>query len=88
MANSNQAKKRIRQAARRTIVNATRVSRIRSFVKQVETAIEAGDHTAAMDAFKAAQPEMARGVGHGVLNKNTVSRKLSRMNRRIKALAA
>lgn len=88
MANSNQAKKRIRQAARRTEVNRTRVSRIRSFVKKVEAAIDAGDHTAAMEAFKAAQPELARGAGKGVVNKNTVARKLSRLNRRIKALAA
>lgn len=88
MANSKQAKKRIRQTERRTAVNVARVSRIRTFVKKVEAAIEAGDQGAAAAAFKAAQPEMMRGVSRGVLNKNTVSRKISRMNRRIKALAA
>lgn len=88
MANSKQAKKRIRQTARRTEVNRNRVGRIRTFVKKVEAAIAAGDKTAAMEAFKAAQQEMASGVTKGVMLKNTVARKLSRLNRRIKALAA
>ena len=88
MANSKQAKKRIRQTARRTEVNRNRVSRIRTFVKRVEAAIAAGDKDAATVAFKEAQPHMMRGVGKGVLNKNNVSRKLSRMNRAIKAIAA
>ncbi len=86
MANHQQAKKRIRQTARRTVVNRDRRGRIRTFVKKVEQAIAAGDAARAMDAFRAAQPEVHRGVTKGVLHKNTAARKLSRLSARIKAL--
>ena len=86
MANHKSAEKRIRQTERRTAVNRARVSRIRTFVKKVETAIASGDKTAAAEAFREAQPEMMRGANKGVLHKNTVSRKLSRLSSRIKAL--
>ena len=86
MANHKSAEKRIRQTERRTVVNRNRVSRIRTFVKKVETAIESGDKAAAAAALKAAQPEMHRGITKGVLQKNTVARKLSRLSGRIKAL--
>jgi small subunit ribosomal protein S20 len=86
MANHKSAEKRIRQTERRTAVNRARVSRIRTFVKKVETAIASGDKDAALAAFREAQPEMQRGVGKGVLHKNTVARKLSRLTSRIKAL--
>ena len=88
MANHKSAEKRIRQTERRTEVNRARISRIRTFVKKVETAIESGDQAAAAAAFKEAQPEMMRGVSKGVLHKNTVSRKLSRLSHRIKTLGA
>lgn len=87
MANHKSAEKRIRQTATRTEVNRARVSRIRTFLKKVETAIAAGDKNVAAEAFKAAQPELMRGVSKGVLHANTVSRKLSRLSGRIKALA-
>lgn len=86
MANHKSAEKRIRQTERRTEVNSARKSRIRTFVKKVELAIIGGDKSAAADAFKAAQPEMMRGVTKGVIHANTVSRKLSRLSARIKAL--
>lgn len=86
MANHKSAKKRIRQTERRTLVNKNRVSRIRTFVKKVETAIASGDQNAARNAFQEAQPEVQRGVTKGVLHKNTASRKLSRLSARIKAL--
>lgn len=86
MANHKSAEKRIRQTERRTAVNSARKSRIRTFVKKVELAIAGGDKSAAADAFKAAQPEMMRGVTKGVIHANTVSRKLSRLSARIKAL--
>jgi small subunit ribosomal protein S20 len=86
MANSPQAKKRIRQTQRRTDVNTARRSRIRTFIKKVELAIGAGDRTAAQAAFLAAQPEIMRGVSKGTLHKNTASRKVSRLASRIKAL--
>jgi small subunit ribosomal protein S20 len=86
MATHVSAEKRIRQTATRTAVNRARVSRIRTYVKKVETAIAAGDKEAARTALKEAQPEMQRGAQKGVLHKNTVSRKLSRLSARIKAL--
>lgn len=86
MANTPQARKRIRRNERRAEVNTNRVSRIRTFVKKVETAIAGGDKSAAAEALKAAQPELARGVSRGVLHKNTASRKLSRLSKRVAAL--
>ncbi|HEY0315761.1 MAG TPA: 30S ribosomal protein S20 [Sphingomonas sp.] len=86
MANTPQAKKRIRRNERRKVINGNRVSRIRTFVKKVEAAIASGDKSAAAEALKAAQPEMARGVSKGVLHKNTVARKYSRLTKAVAAL--
>ena len=86
MANTPQAKKRIRRNNRRAEINTARMSRIRGFVKKVETACAAGDKAAAAEALKAAQPEMARGVARGVLHKNTAARKMSRLAKRVSAL--
>ncbi len=86
MANTPQAKKRIRRNARRTDVNTARVSRIRTFVKKVEAAIQSGDKKAAAEALAAAQPEMARGVSKGVLHKNTASRKFGRLTKAVASL--
>lgn len=87
MANTPQAKKRIRRNDRRADINRARVSRIRTFVKQVEAAIEAGDKDQALAAISKVQPELQRGVSKGVFHKNTASRKFSRLTRRIAALA-
>lgn len=87
MANTTSAKKASRQATRRTTVNRTRVSQIRSLVKKVEEAIASGNRTEAQAAFKAVQPALMRGVSHDVVHKNAVARKLSRLSKRIKALA-
>ena len=86
MANHKSAEKRIRQTERRTAVNRARVSRLRTFMKKVEAAIESGDKAAARAAFSEAQPELHRSVGKGVVHKNTAARKLSRLSSRIKAL--
>jgi small subunit ribosomal protein S20 len=86
MANTPSAEKRIRRNDRRAAVNKARRSRIRTFVKKVESAIESGTRADALRAFAAAQPELMRGVSKGVLHKNTVSRKISRLSRRIAAL--
>lgn len=86
MANHPSAEKRNRQTERRTDVNGARKSRIRSFVKKVETAIASGDKSAAKEAFAAAAPEMQRGASKGVVHQRTVARKLSRLSARIKAL--
>lgn len=87
MANHLSAKVRIRRNERRATINGNRLGRIRTHVKQVEVAIAAGDKPAAMAALRAAQPEMHRGAQKGVMHANTVSRKLSRLSARIKALA-
>ncbi len=86
MANIRSAKKRIRQTARKTVVNRNRMSRMRTYIKKVETAIAAGDKNAAGAALKAAQPEIMRGVTKGLLHRNTAARKVSRLNARVKAL--
>ena len=86
MANTPQAKKRIRRNARRELINHSRISRIRTFIKAVESAVAAGQKDEAADALRKAQPEMARGVARGVLHKNTASRKFSRLAKRVAAL--
>ena len=86
MANTPQAKKRIRRNQRRAEINGSRVSRIRTLVKKVEAALEAGDKTTAVAALTAAQPELARGVARGVLHKNTAARKFGRLTKRVAAL--
>ena len=86
MANSPQAKKRARQNERRLQVNKARRSRIRTYLRKVEEAIESGDKDAAAAALRAAQPELMRGVTKGVYHKNTASRKMSRLASRVKAI--
>jgi small subunit ribosomal protein S20 len=86
MANTPQAEKRIRRNERRAAVNKARLSRIRTQVKKVESAILAGDKAGAQAALQAAQPELMRGVARGVLHKNTASRKISRLTKRVSAL--
>lgn len=87
MAHTRQAKKRIRQTKRQTGVNRARKSRIRTFERSIEDAITSGDKARAAEALKAAQPEIMRGVTKGVLHKNTAARKISRLNKRVKALS-
>ena len=87
MAHHKSAKKRIRRNARRAEINRSRVSRIRTSVKNVELAIAGGDKAAASEALREAQPELHRGVNKGVMHQNTVGRKISRFSARIKAMA-
>lgn len=87
MANTPSAKKAARKIARRTEANKARRSRVRTFLRNVEEAIAAGDETAARDALRAAQPELMRAASKGVLHRNTAARKVSRLNQRVKALA-
>jgi small subunit ribosomal protein S20 len=88
MANTAQSKKRARQADARYAVNKARRSRIRTFLRKVEEALASGNQDAAAAALKAAQPELARGVTKGILHKNTVARKMSRLAHRVKGIAA
>jgi len=87
MANTPQSKKRARQSERRADVNKSRRSRIRTFLRKVEEAIESGDREAASAALVAAQPELMRGVTKGIFHKNTAARKMSRLSARVKAIA-
>ncbi|MBO6036594.1 MAG: 30S ribosomal protein S20 [Acetobacter sp.] len=87
MANIASARKRIRQSAKRNARNTARKSRVRTFVKKVEVAIASGDHAAAREALRIAQPEIQRAATKGVLHRNTVARKISRLSARVKALA-
>lgn len=86
MPHHKSAEKRLRQTEKRTAINRARLSRVRTFVKKVETAISSGDKEAAQSALRVAQPELHRATTKGVLHKNTVSRKLSRLAVRINAL--
>ena len=88
MANSPSALKRARQAARRTVINKSRRSRVRTFIRKVEEAIASGDQAAALEALRAAQPEIMRGAVKGILHRNTASRKVSRLHGRISAMSA
>ncbi|MEM7178991.1 MAG: 30S ribosomal protein S20 [Pseudomonadota bacterium] len=88
MANSPSAKKRVRQIERRTAVNTARRSRVRTYIRKVEEAIASGDYDVASAALKAAQPEIMRGAGKGIMHSNTASRKVSRLHSRIKAMKA
>lgn len=87
MANTRSAKKMVRKIAKRTEINTARRSRVRTFVRRVEEAIQSGDKTAAEAALRDAQPEIMRAVTKGVMHKNTSSRKISRLSARVKALA-
>jgi small subunit ribosomal protein S20 len=86
MANTRQAKKRIGRNANRAAINHARISRIRTFIKEVDAALTAGKKKEAAEALKKAQPELARGVSRGVIHKNTASRKLSRLSKRVASL--
>jgi len=88
MANTASARKRARQTVIRTERNKARRSRMRTFVTKVEAAIASGNKEAAAEALRAAQPELQRAAGKGVVHKNLVARKVSRLSARIKALGA
>jgi len=88
MAQHKSAKTRIRRNERRSRINQARRGRIRTFIRNVEVAIDSGDRAAAADAFRKAMPEIMRGGTKGILHKNTIARKLSRLNARINRMAA
>lgn len=88
MANTSSAKKATRKIERRTEINRNRLSRVRTFVRKVEEALDAGNKAAAGDALKAAQPELMRAVSRGIVHRNTAARKISRLAARVKATGA
>lgn len=87
MANTTSAKKAVRKIARRTAVNRSRRSRMRTFIGKIEDAIAKGDSDAARAALATAEPIVMQAAQKGVVHKNTASRKISRLTRRVKALA-
>lgn len=87
MANTSSAKKAARQMIRRTEVNKTRRSRLKSEVRGVEEAIASGNKSAAQAALKTAEPLLARTAQKGVLHKKAASRKVSRLAARVKSMA-
>lgn len=86
MANTRSAKKSVRKIARRTAVNKSRRSRMRTYVRQVEEAITAGDRNAAREAFKQAEPAVMQAAQCHILHRNTASRRVSRLSARINAM--
>jgi small subunit ribosomal protein S20 len=88
MANTKSAKKAVRKIERRTVVNRARRSRMRTFLRKVEEALAVGDAKLASEALESAAPELMRAAQHGVIHKNTASRKVSRLTARVKALTA
>ena len=88
MANTVSAKKMTRKIAKRTAINKSRRSRVRTFVRKVEEALASGNQTDAAAALRAAEPEMMRAAQKGILHKNTASRKVSRLASRVRALSA
>ena len=88
MANTSSAKKATRKLLRRTAINKSRRSRVRTFVRKVEEAITAGDRGKALAAMKLAEPQLAKAGQKGLLHANTASRKISRLAHRIAKLGA
>ncbi len=88
MANTASARKMTRKIAKRTAINKSRRSRMRTFVRKVEEAIEAGNQQDALAALRTAEPEIMRAAQKGIVHKNNASRKVSRLAARVKALAA
>jgi len=88
MANTSSAKKAARKIERRAAINKNRRSRVRTYVRKVEEALASGDKAAAEAAFSAVQPELMRAATKGVMHKNTASRKVSRLAKRLKTLSA
>lgn len=86
MANTKSAQKAVRKIARRTAINKSRRSQMRTYVRKVEEAIAAKDPEAAAAALRGAEPLVARAAQKGILHRNTASRKISRLTKRVKAL--
>jgi small subunit ribosomal protein S20 len=86
MANTASAKKATRKIARRTEINRGYRSRMRTFIRSAEEAIAAGDATRASAALAAAEPEIVRAAQKGAVHRNTASRKVSRLTKRLRKL--
>ena len=87
MANIRSAAKAARKGKRKEAINTARKSRVRTSVRKVEEAIASGDVKAALEALRAAQPEIIRGANKRIMHKRAAARKVSRLTRRVKALS-
>ena len=88
MANTSSAKKATRKIARKTAINKSRRTNMRSNLRTLEEAIAAGDKKAAEAVFKTVQPIVMKSASKGIIHKNTSTRKISRLSARVKALSA
>jgi small subunit ribosomal protein S20 len=88
MANTTSAQKMVRKIERRTAVNKSRRSRVRTYIRKFEEAVASGDRSAAQEALRTAESEIMRAVSKGVIHKNTASRKVSRLSKRVATLSA
>ena len=88
MANTSSAKKAVRKIERQTAVNRARRSQMRTYLRKVEEALATGDSAAATAALGEAAPLMMRAAQKGIVHKNTASRKVSRLSKRVRALAS
>jgi small subunit ribosomal protein S20 len=86
MPNKPSAKKRVRQIEKRTAINKSRKTKMRSAIRLVDEAVKAGDKDAASTALKSAEPEIMRAAGKGVIHKNAGARKVSRLSASVKKL--
>lgn len=87
MANTKSAQKAVRQTTRRTAMNKSRRTEMRTYVRRVEEAIASNNPQAAALALGEAEPRLARAAQKGIVHKNAASRKISRLTKRVKALA-
>lgn len=87
MANTKSAKRAVRVIERRTEVNKSRRTRLKTAVRNVELALAEGNPAAASEAMKAAEPVLMRSAQKGIVHKSTASRKVSRLAKRVKALS-
>ena len=86
MANTASAKKAVRVQARKTDINRRRRSEVRTYLRRVEEAIDAGNKDEALAALREAEALLMRAVNRGVFHRNTGARKVSRLSKRVKAL--
>ncbi len=86
MAHTLTTKKNIRVTSRRTAINKSRKSRIRTFLRAVESAIASGDKELARVKFVEFESELMKGVSKKVYKKNTAIRKLKNVSKKVKSI--
>ncbi len=86
MANIKSAKKRVLVAQTRTERNKAIRSKVKTYVKKVNAAVEAGDKAAALEALKTAASEIDKASTKGVYHANTASRKVARLSKAVAAM--